>query len=66
MELALNILECCLKQVSSFTPEDLSKEANVSETKARCVLLTLQKRGYLKKIPNTEKYMLTKKIMMLL
>jgi len=66
MESILNIMECCLKHDQPLTPKSLSIIANVSEVKARCILSTLQKKGYFKKNKGASEYALTENIMTLL
>lgn len=65
MELILDILECYLRHGQPLSPKALSIKARISEAKAKCFLLALQRRGYLKKAEDSHQYVVTGKIMTL-
>ena len=65
VELTLTILECCLKFGPSVTIEDLCLKAKVSKKKIKCVLSVLVKRGYMTEGKDSNKYMLSRKIVLL-
>jgi len=65
MELTLAILKCYLEHGPSLSLRHLSAEANIPEDKTKCILLTLEKRGYLRKLEDTGQYILGGKIAML-
>ena len=65
MELTLRLLECCWRYSDTLSAKELSIKAQVSEAETKCMLSTLQKRGYLKKANDTQGYVLTEKIMIL-
>lgn len=65
-ELTLIILECYLKRGLALSVKDLCIKTKVSQKKIKYILSVLEKRGYLKKAKNTDEYMLTEKIAMLI
>ena len=65
-ESTLVVLECYLKHGPSLAVKDLCIKTKVSQKKIKYILSVLEKRGYLKKAKNTDEYMLTKKIAMLI
>lgn len=64
-ELALTILECCLKFGPSISIEDLCLKTKVSKKKIKCVLSVLEKRGYITKGKDSNEYVLSRKIVLL-
>ena len=64
-ELTLTILECCLKFRSPVTIEDLCLKAKGSKRKIKCVLSVLIKRGYITEGKDSNEYMLSRKIALL-
>jgi len=65
-ELTLMTLECLLKHGPSLSIKDLCREINISEKKIKYILSVLGKRGYLAKAKDSDEYMLTEKISMLI
>lgn len=64
-ELTLLILECYLKHGPSLLIKDIYIKTKVSKKKIKYILSILEKRGYLSKAKNTNGYILSKKIAML-
>ena len=64
-ELTLQILECYLKYGPSLSINNLCMKIKIPNKKVRYILSVLEKRGYLTKDKNTDKYKLSKKIAML-
>ncbi len=65
MESTLAILECYLEGGQSLSLRDLSIKAKISEAKTKCILLILEKRGYLRKSKDTGEYVLGEKIVIM-
>lgn len=64
-ELTLQILECYLRYGPSLSIKNLRMKIKVPEEKVRYILSVLEKRGYLTKDKGADKYILSKKIVML-
>ena len=64
-ELVLMVLECYLKHGPSLSIKELCAKTNISEKRINRILSVLEKREYLAKSKDAGKYMLTKKIAML-
>jgi len=65
-ELTLSILECYLKHGPSLSIKDLRIKTKVSQRKIKYIFSVLEKRGYLTKVKDRDKYILTRKIAMLI
>ena len=65
-ELTLSILECYLKHGPLLSIKDLRIKTKVSEKKIEYILSILEKRGYLTKAKDTDEYILSRKIVMLI
>ncbi|MBL7132228.1 MAG: hypothetical protein ISS45_12655 [Candidatus Omnitrophica bacterium] len=65
-ELTLSILECYLKHGPSLSIKDLRIKTKISQRKIKYILSVLKKRGYLTKAKDTDAYILSKKITMLI
>ncbi|MCK4325389.1 MarR family transcriptional regulator [bacterium] len=65
-ELTLTILGCYLKDGPVLSLKDLCVKTRVPEQRIKHILSILEKRGYLTKAKNTDEYILTKKIVMLI
>ncbi|MDP2940528.1 MAG: hypothetical protein Q8O13_10750 [Candidatus Omnitrophota bacterium] len=66
VELTLLVLECFLKYGPLLSIEDLRIKIKTSEKKIKSILSVLEKRGYLAETKDAGKYMLSKKIAMLI
>lgn len=64
-ELTLLVLECFLKH-APLSIEDLRIKIKTSEKKIKSILSVLEKRGYLTETKDTGKYILSKKVAMLI
>lgn len=65
-ELTLLVLECFLKYGPLLSVKDLRVKIKTSEKKIKSILSILEKRGYLTETKDIGKYMLSKKIAMLI
>lgn len=65
VELTLMVLECYLRYGPSLSVPDIYTKTRISKTRIKYILSVLEKRGYLTKVKNRGKYMLSKKIAML-
>lgn len=65
-ELTLMVLECYLKHGLSLSIKNLCAKTKISEKKIKHILSVLEKRGYLTKTKDTDEYILSKKIAMLI
>ena len=64
--LTLMVLECYLRHGPCLSIKDLCVKTGVPRQKIEYISLVLEKRGYLIKPKDTDKYMLSKKIAMLI
>lgn len=65
-ELTLVVLEQCLKEGSAISIRDLEKKVGVPEKLIKRILSVLESRGYLTKAGDTDGYVLSGKIAMLI
>lgn len=65
-ELTLAVLESYLKYGPRASVQNLCAKTKVSQRKVKYVISVLEKRGYLRHVKNTDEYILTKKIVMLI